>query len=391
MASCVKTVLWLLGILLIHRGDQPAMSAIDNATTTFYEMINNNNNSNHQSSLRDGEDAVAFDASSPATSHAAWGREPIRPRGGRARRIEDDAARTNETSAVYNVQAQRPFGRLPLWAKVKTSDRLNVLCQVVITLVQLWFSVRRKKPTMLVAPIVGRVRGHRQALAPALRAAAARRRRARNAASKRGRNQAHVPQPPLLPTPPAPAETSAEDPCQLSPPMPTLPVPAETSAEDPCQLSPPMPTPPVPAETSAEDPCQLSPPMPTPPVPAETKSHDPCQLSPPPLMPTLPAPAKTSARDASQRGIPSLMSIVTSPPGTSARDGYRGQKTPLLVTPPQSTAATAATTTDAPAGAGPPVWFARPRRTRRRRRPRRDAEDVPPWLKYRDPNGFTLT
>ncbi|CAM9353778.1 unnamed protein product [Lampetra fluviatilis] len=109
------------------------MSTIENSTTTFYElmlMINNNNHHN-QSSL---QDAVAFDAS-PAASHAT-----TRPSGGHARTAE-------ATSAVSrSVPAQRPFGRLPPCAKVETSssDGLNVLYHVIITLVQLWFSVRRK-------------------------------------------------------------------------------------------------------------------------------------------------------------------------------------------------------------------------------------------------------
>ncbi|CAM9354117.1 unnamed protein product [Lampetra fluviatilis] len=199
------------------------MSTIENSTTTFYELMINNNNINHhnQSSL---QDAVAFDAS-PAASHAT-----TRPSGGHARTAE-------ATSAVSrSVPAQRPFGRLPPCAKVETSsssDGLNVLYHVIITLVQLWFSVRRKKATMVAAPFVGRVRGRRRDLGPALRAAAARRRCARNAASRRGRNRAHVPQPALLPTPPAPAETSAEDACQYSPPplLPTPPAPLQSRAE----------------------------------------------------------------------------------------------------------------------------------------------------------------
>ncbi|CAM9441471.1 unnamed protein product [Lampetra planeri] len=109
------------------------MSTIENSTTTFYELMINNNNHHNQSSL---QDAVAFDAS-PAASHAT-----TRPSGGHARTAE-------ATSAVSrSVPAQRPFGRLPPCAKVETSssDGLNVLYHVIITLVQLWFSVRRKRP-----------------------------------------------------------------------------------------------------------------------------------------------------------------------------------------------------------------------------------------------------
>ncbi|XP_061431021.1 uncharacterized protein LOC133357207 [Lethenteron reissneri] len=295
MASCVKNVLWLLGILLIHRGDQPGMSTIENSTTTFYElMINNNNNHHNQSSLQNSsEDAVAFDVS-PAAWHAR-----TRPSGGHARTAEATLA------VSRSVPAQRPFGRLPPCAKVETSysdGGLNVLYHVVITLVQLWFSVRRKKATMVAAPIVGRVRGHRRDLGPALRAAAARIRRARNAAIRRGRNRAHVPQPALLPTPPAPAETSAEDACQHSP-------------------SPLPPTPPVPVEMQAPEPTQLSPSplLPTTLVPVEMEAPETTQLSPSPLLPTTLVPVEMQAPEPTQDHRHRSLRHNPPPPTTTMR------------------------------------------------------------------------
>ncbi|CAN0296711.1 unnamed protein product [Lampetra fluviatilis] len=164
----------------------------------------------------------------------------------------------------------------------------------------------RRAPTRLL----GRVRGHRRALGPNRRAAAARKkRRARNAASRRGHNRAHVPQPALLPTPPAPAKTSDHDDGQWIPPPlpPTYPAPRMAAAR---------------REIRARN-------------DATGCGHNQTNVPPPPLPPNPPALAKTVARDAGQRGIPSLMSIVTSPAGTGACDGYHGQRPPLLVTPPR--------------------------------------------------------